>query len=448
MLARGVVRDGPQVAASSSACQLTFEELHRGAHEVRRKLTNRSGDISLALVRMAGNPEDLIAVLGVLWAGWHLIVSRSGQSYPTAAELAPDAFVVGRTVHAYPRNRKPGKLKRRVAQCAESCMFVTSSGSTGHTTLVGFTHSRVFERADVECSGMRVEDVVALGSSLGSFSGVVLALAALQRGVRLVFEGTGSTSAEAIAVNLDTLGVTRWSCSATLLAAVLVHWRAGGLPSDLQRIEVRGEELSHPLARRVLQEQESLELWHTYGLTESGQGCSWRVTEEDVRRRSFVPIGSTRIDPHMGVRGGEIVIADGRPPVLVYPSGPRDVGSQGLLEGLATGDAGLVHLDDTIEYRGRIGETLEVGGGAFTSRTAARQVMDVFPQAHAIGLAGSGVICVSGDRALDSVLGAASREWGFPIVRLADPPRLSSGKLDRNAVASAMRPNPALGHIS
>jgi acyl-CoA synthetase (AMP-forming)/AMP-acid ligase II len=311
--------------------------------------------------------------------------------------------------------------------------------------LVGFALRSVYERASVECSEIGVDDVVAISGSHGSLPEVVLALAALERGARLAFVGTGSGPADTTARSLEALGVTRWSCSATLLAAALARWTAEGAPPGLRRIEVRGEELSQPLARAVLQARPGVEVWHTYGLTESGQGCSWCVTAGDVRRRSFVPVGSTSLDPHVAVDGGQIVIADGRPPTLVGSGRSRVVCSGRRPGARATGDAGRVHPDGTVEYRGRIGEQIAAAGGMLTTRAAARRVMRAFPQTHAVGVAGVGVVCVSADRSLDAGLDAATRDWGFPVVRLEDPPRLSSGKLDR-AVTTMLRARSPVGH--
>lgn len=448
LLARGASRFGSRLAASSAAGQLSFDKLRRDADEVRRRLRGRNDGAAIAAVELDGSTHDLAAIYGVLLAGWHLVALGEGRADPAVAQLDPDAIVAGRTVRLCPRNRERGALQRDLTQCTEPHVLVTSSGSTDRPMLVGFALRSVYERASVECSRIGADDVVAVSGSHGSLPEVVLALAALKRGARLAFIGTGSSSADTTVRSLETLGVTRWSCSATLLAAALARWTGEGAPPGLRRIEVRGEELSRPLARAVLQARPGVEVWHTYGLTESGQGCSWRVTAGDVHRRSFVPVGSTSFDPHVAVDAGQIVIADRRPPTFVS-SGPGRVVRCGRRPGaLATGDAGRLHPDGTVEYRGRIGERLAAAGAAPTARVAARRVMRAFPQTHAVGVAGAGVVCVSADDSLDTGLDAAARDWGFPVVRLEDPPRLSSGKLDCAAVTTMLQPRSPVDHRS
>jgi acyl-CoA synthetase (AMP-forming)/AMP-acid ligase II len=437
MLARGAGRSASRVVASSATCQLSFGELFRDADEVRRRLRRRDGRGAVAAVMLDGSAGDLVAIFGVLLAGWHLVALRVGGRDPVLEGLEPDAVVTRGAVRLC-SSREPEGFQRELTQRPEPHVLVTSSGSTNRPTTVGFSLRHVCERAGVESSELRSDDVVAMGGSAhGSLAGITLALAALERGACLAFIGTGSSPADTIALGLGSLGVTRWSCSATLLAAVLA--RKGENPvSGLRRIEVRGEELSRPLARTALQAWAGAELCHTYGLTESGQGCSWRATAEDVRCRSFVPIGSTRLDPHVAVDGGQIVITDGRPPRFVGSRG-RTPCFGGRSPTLATGDAGRVHADGTVEYRGRIGERLAAADGAITPRAAARRVMRAFPQTHAVGVAGTGVVCMSADRSLDAGLAAATRNWGFPVVRLEDPPRSSSGKLDCAALETMLR---------
>jgi hypothetical protein len=220
--------------------------LRHDADEVRRRLPGRDDGAAVAAVKLDGSTHDLAAIYGVLLAGWHLVALREGRVDPAVAQLDPDAVVAGRTVRLCPRNRERGALQRDLTQHVEPHVLVTSSGSTGRPTLVGFALRRVCERASVECSAISADDIVAVSGSHGSLSGIVLALATLERGALLAFDGTGSSPADTIARSLEVLGVTRWSCSATLLAAALARWTAEGAPPRLRRIEVRGEELSRP----------------------------------------------------------------------------------------------------------------------------------------------------------------------------------------------------------
>ena len=68
MLARGACRFGSQVAASSTCCQLTFDELRHNAEEVRRRLRGREAGAAVAAVRLDGSTDDLVAVYSVLLA--------------------------------------------------------------------------------------------------------------------------------------------------------------------------------------------------------------------------------------------------------------------------------------------------------------------------------------------------------------------------------------------
>lgn len=409
---------GTRTVAVGGGSSVSYCDLAAGAEMVEATIART--EKPLVCVELRDTAIDLVRLWGALIAGRHL--------------LAAPRAIVG------PLLTSARALLGELPCDTSPHVLVPSSSTDGQPGVAAYPLPAVLEGGVSAGRAMTAHEVCAVGT-LRSLRGITEAIGVVRRGAALALL-PWNAPATTTAHDVHRLGVTRWTCLPNLLAAVALRWTAAGAPDRLRLVDVRGEELTVALARSLLTAKPDIELWNTYGLTESGQGCSWQVTREGLERRSFVPVGSVHDSPHVTLTRardeegfGEILIRDSRPPTARRSGTGLVTVPESTPTVVRTADRGRIATDGTIEYGGRIGTNVAGPRGTVSPRTAAHRVMEALPSVHAIGVR-DGVVCVSADTRIDAGLRRLGQELGVNVYRTDDPPRATSGKCVQIATAS------------
>jgi amino acid adenylation domain-containing protein len=233
---------------------------------------------------------------------------------------------------------------------------------------------------------------------------------------------------------------------------------------SLRLIVSGGEPLDPELAGEIMAALPGAELWNSYGPTECASDVlTHRVSIDDQHRRR-VPIG-------LPITGTEVqcLTADGQacapgiPGQIVlsavcvgigYLSGDDDRFGRAEVSGrrsrfYKTGDLGVVNSSGEVEYLGRIDAQLKINGMRFAAEEIERAVRGVSGLDEVVCAptreSGLAIVYTASHDLSDVVIirrelrrhlpsGAIPTRW----VRLAEIPKLPSGKIDRRATSAAI----------
>lgn len=441
---------GNRPAILTDTLTLTYRELAERVNDLAGRLGTERRLVALTA---ANDPDSLIAYLAALTAGHPLILLPEDK--PAALEslvAAYDPDVVmrsgnGRTVL---EERRPGTRHELHPDLA---LMLSTSGSTGSPKLVRLSHTNLQANAESIARYLAIgpDDRAATTLPMSYCYGLSVINSHLLRGAGLVLTG------------LSVVDPCFWQLfrrhGATALAAVPYTFelleRVGfadmELPS-LRYVTQAGGRLAPEAVRRYadLGRRRGWDLFVMYGQTEATARMAYLPPEmaADIPGAVGIPVpgGSFRIDPVPGMEDGELVYT-GPNVMLGYASSPADLAAGRTVTELRTGDLARLHPAGVYEVVGRRSRFVKIVGLRVDLGQMERLLADLGVRAASAGTDDGVVVAVEGDHDAQLLGKVLSQGVGLPRAALEVHaverlPRLSTGKLDYQAVLALSRPEP------
>ncbi|HEU0061340.1 MAG TPA: fatty acid--CoA ligase family protein [Hyphomicrobiaceae bacterium] len=347
---------------------LTADQIQCKAEAIARALVaNNIAPGEPVLCRMANEPLDLAALLGIWLAGGVAVplnwaatsATVVGIQQATGARLSVRAERVGSISRQPPA---PRELLR------EAALIVFTSGSTGKPKGVVLAHQRLARKLEVLDRLLRFtgDDIVIVPLQLSFIFGIWVSLLSILSGAQLVLmeKFTAAGLANKLAEGASVLAVVP-----TMLRTLLAQSPLPAAP-NLRSLLSGGESLGQQLATSLGEVFPRTDIYDLYGLTETGS-CDFCLPPREFAG-GLGSIGRPTEAVHYRIVG-----ADGAPVkpgaagelllktpfgMLGYLDDP-ELSAAAFVEGyLRTGDQAKLRADGRVEIVGRLKEIISRGG--------------------------------------------------------------------------------------
>jgi amino acid adenylation domain-containing protein len=319
---------------------LTYRELNCRANRLAHHLRAQGvGPDQLVGVCTERSAEMVVALLGILKAGGAYLPLDPSHPAERVALILDDARVGVTVTQRHFADRLSSAGARTVCvdadapaiaraddsnPCGGACHHLAyvlyTSGSTGRPKGVAIEHRSAAVFVDWLRGTLSPEELagVLAGTSIGFDISIVELFVPLSCGGKVILAQNALALPQLPAASEVTLINTVPSVMAELL-------EQGGVPASVRSVILAGEALSHPLARRVYQQETIRRLYNMYGPTETTVYSTWVLVPPGAPEPPTIgrPIANTRV-----------YVLDGNlQPVPVGVPGELYIGGAGLARG-------------------------------------------------------------------------------------------------------------------
>lgn len=402
----------------------------------------------LTMVRMRRSADAVVGYLGALRAGHAVLVVDAESESTTAIETLhrPDVVISGRDID----ERSHGSVDDLHPDLA---LLLSTSGSTGSPKLVRLSHRNVESNAEAiaDYLSLTPEDRAITTLPLHYCFGLSVLHSHLAAGASIVL----SSASVVDPCFWETVRETRPTMLAAVPHTIDLLERMGfpeQTPDGLRAVLQAGGRLDPDRVRRyaLAGRAAGWELFVMYGQTEATARMAYLPPALAAERPAAVGIpvdgGSFEIDRFEGADPGTGEIVYCGPNVMMGYADRREHLGLGVgRDSLRTGDVGRIADDGLLEIVGRRSDFLKVFGLRIDLGHV-RRILDEERIAATVDGDDDGIVVAvhDGTHDIGAVHATVADRLRLPlsavaIAVVAEPPRLSNGKLDRAGLRGMVR---------